>query len=335
MVRVGEFPDKMISLEGSHALCEGQSSSLSVENKPYYSYQWKTDGFNRTGDSLYYLLVSDEGIYSADITNRQGGCMSASDEIGISKLETPPQAIIEAASDTSICQGDSVLLEVPFNADYSYQWRNNSGVILNATSNTLYAEKEGSYTVEVSHGSCATASQSRQVAYKSLLPKPRLYAYGPDYWFFVCDIRHAETYRWFYNGNLVAENGYNQYYAGTDYGEYYVEVYDGGVCYIPSDKVMIPLAQTGIVELYSENRLYLYPNPAQGSIRIFCSDSYQGKVRIRIISAGGSIAKESESVKNNEDFSEELNLAGLEPGLYAMELLTDQYTLRSTFIIIK
>ena len=202
-----------------------------------------------------------------------------------------------------------------------------------ATSSTLYAQKDGWYTVEVSIGSCTTTSQSIQLIYKSLMPKPVLYAYGPDYWFFVCDIRNAEKYRWFYNGNLLAENRNNQYYAGTDYGRYHVEVYDGGDCYIPSDTIVIPLVPAGIGELSSEKKLYLYPNPAREKIWIFYSGSNTGRIQIRIINAEGVIAKEQESWKWAVDFSEDMDVSELKPGIYIMELRPDQVLLKARFII--
>jgi hypothetical protein len=41
------------------------------------------------------------------------------------------------------------------------------------------------------------------------------------------------------------------------------------------------------------------------------------------------------TIKDREALLEELDLAGFESGLYVLELLTDQYTVRNTFIILK
>jgi hypothetical protein len=104
---------------------------------------------------------------------------------------------------------------------------------------------------------------------------------------------------------------------------------------VPSDTVVIPLVPTGIGELSSENKIFLYPNPAQNSIRILFSDPYQGAVMLKILSAGGTVVKQMKTIKDREALLEELDLAGFESGLYVLELLTDQYTVRNTFIILK
>jgi hypothetical protein len=189
--------------------------------------------------------------------------------------------------------------------------------------------------VVLSYGSCKTPSQSKQVVYKPGLPKPTLTVRGPNLWYFICSIEHAKVYRWYYNGNLVAENSKNLFFAGTRLGEYYVEVNDGGECFVPSDKVVIPIVPIGIDNIYAGDRVYIYPNPTSGNIRITCTDKYTGKITVRIYNIDGSVVKELEIQKDHADLSEELDLAGFEAGLYILELLTDRYPRRSPFIIMK
>jgi uncharacterized protein (TIGR02145 family) len=335
-VVVGKYPNATIGLadqEETIELCEGDSSRLSVENNSNYHYQWKKDGVNLLQDTLHYLVIKFGGKYSVNIINRLGNCQSPSDTISVILLETPPRVIIEASSDTNICQGERVYLEVPFNAYYSYKWKHNGNAIINATSNSIYAEREGSYTVDLSIGSCETTSQSKQVVFKPGLPKPILYAFGPNAWYFVCSIDYARVYQWYYNETLVAENDKNMYYAGTNLGEYYVRVNDTGDCYVPSDKVVIPIVTTGINQTESENEFYVYPNPTGGNIRIFYSGTWTGKTRIRIYDAEGRIVKEQEINKEAIYFSEEVELSGYTPGIYIIELHTDQVIKKVRFQI--
>jgi PKD repeat protein len=335
-VIIGKYPNVTISLvdqDETVELCNGDSSTLGVEYISGYDYQWKKDGLNLTNKNLSYLVIKNRGNYSVVITNPQGNCKDTSAVIPVSMRETPPKVTITADSDTNICQGGSVYFNVPFNADYFYQWNYNGIPILNATSNGLYAEKEGSYAVDVSNGGCNTLSYPKQVVYKSGLPKPTLTARGPNVWYFICSIEHAKLYRWYYNGNLVAENDKNLFYAGTNLGEYYVVVNDGGECYVPSDKVVIPVVYTGAEQTEAESDFYLYPNPTNGNIRIFYSGPFMGQMVIRIYNTAGEVATEKKICKDREYFSEEMELSGFVSGVYIMELYSDQIIIRTRVLV--
>ena len=118
-------------------------------------------------------------------------------------------------------------------------------------------------------------------------------------------------------------------------GEYYVEVNDGGECFVPSEKVTIPAISTNISHFKGEYKLYLYPNPTSGTIRILYTDQYTGKVMVRINNIEGRVLSKQELYKNHVDFSEEIDLSGLKSGLYFLEFHTNQYTLKERFVIIK
>ena len=140
---------------------------------------------------------------------------------------------------------------------------------------------------------------------------------------------------WYYNGNLIESNDKNIYFAGTQMGEYYVEVNDGGECFVPSEKVIIPALTTNVSHNDKAQKLYLYPNPTSGTIQLIYSDQYFGKILIRISNMAGGVMDEIELYKSHNDFSEELNLQGLKAGLYILEFCTNQHTLKERFVILK
>jgi uncharacterized protein (TIGR02145 family) len=337
-VTVGKIPDSTImqvDKNESVKLCIGDSISLSVEDDPYYHYQWIKDNVFLQKDTFSNVVITNGGNYRVHIVNRLGNCTSSSETVSVGILDTPPQASIEAGSSTYICQGNSVHVEVPYVADYYYQWECNDSSILGATSNWLDAIKEGYYSVLISNGACATRSKPIQITYKPGVSKPVLYAYGPDYWFFICNIHHARVYKWYYNGNLVAENDKNQFYAGTNFGAYYVEVNDGGECFVPSDEVTIPLIPDMIKPVDDGNDFYLYPNPAEGQIFVVYTSPITGHYIIRIYDMEGEVIKVQESSSYQGYFSQEIDISDLEPGLYLMELYTDQILRRIKFFIFK
>jgi hypothetical protein len=165
-----------------------------------------------------------------------------------------------------------------------------------------------------------------------MLKKPELYAFGPNLWYLVCSNDTANFYRWYYNGIYVNNESTYIYVANQNLGEYRVDISNDDECYISSDMVSIP--PTGEWTTENKDKITIYPNPAQGRIRILYSSSYRGKILIKIVSAGGAVAKELKMVKNRAEFSEELDLAGFESGLYLLELVTDHNTFRNSLVII-
>jgi len=327
-------PDKpSINLDGPAQICSGESVELSIPSSGGYIYQWKYEDNSITGATTSKYLVGSSGNYSIRIINTDG-CSSESNPVQIVVSDPPPVSHITSLTDTIICQGETVSLEVPDNPQYTYQWKLNGIPVYNATGATYNAVKEGLYTVEIINNNCGVTTNTKEVRYKTGLPKPSLQAYGPNVWYFICDIEKAHQYRWYYNESLVESNDRNIYFAGTQMGEYHVEVNDGGECFVPSDKVVIPVISTGIDNVSSGNQMYIYPNPANGSIRILYSGIYQGRVRIKIISVSGGIAKEFTMYKDHVGFSEEIDLTGFKDGLYIVELIKSQYAVRSSFLII-
>jgi hypothetical protein len=188
--------------------------------------------------------------------------------------------------------------------------------------------------VAVALENCNVKSNTIEITYKPGLPKPTLYAYGPNAWYFVCSIDYAQKYKWYYNGNWVAENDQYVYYAGADLGEYYVEVKDTGDCYVPSDKVVIPLVPTEVDKTTCGNELFVFPNPTSGNIRIFYSDIYTGKILIRIYNMEGVVSMEQEFFKNQIYFSEEIELSDFKPGIYILELNSDHIIMKTRFLVL-
>lgn len=91
---------------------------------------------------------------------------------GIPGCTTPLNTVLSNSLTSSICQGDSVLLSVPVQSGVTYQWKNTSGNIANAQSNTYYAKNASNYYVELNGGTnCTSTSLTTSV---TVLAKPTL-----------------------------------------------------------------------------------------------------------------------------------------------------------------
>jgi hypothetical protein len=298
-----------------------------------YTYQWKYNDNNLSGATINEYAAGLSGDYSIQVTNTDG-CSAISDATKITVSDPPPINEITALTDTIICQGQQVMLEVPYNEQYTYQWKLDGINIWGETGSAIFAEKEGLYTIAIGNNECIVTTDPKEIKYKSGLPKPELLTFGTNPYYFVCNIEDAGTYRWYRDDHLISENNSNVYWAGILMGEYYVEVNDGGECYVPSDKVVIPLMPTGISRPVAENGIYIYPNPAQQNIMIFYSGRYIGNVLVRIFDLDGGVLQEREIMKHHADFSEEIELPGFDPGIYILALITDQAMMITRFLVI-
>jgi hypothetical protein len=73
---------------------------------------------------------------------------------------TNPTASITPQSNTSFCQGNSVVLNASTGTNYTYEWYKDGTIINGATTSSYSALTAGSYTVKVIDGSCNATSSA-------------------------------------------------------------------------------------------------------------------------------------------------------------------------------
>ncbi|MFA7327774.1 MAG: T9SS type A sorting domain-containing protein [Candidatus Kapaibacterium sp.] len=126
-----EFEDEELYLEilGGNKLCYGGELTLSA-NQDYISYLWNTE---ETSKSIY---INETGRYILTVETSKG--CTVSDTIDIT-YHPKVQAQLKPTP-TTICQGDSTLLESKYDVPYySYEW--NTG----ATTKSIYVSVSGNY----------------------------------------------------------------------------------------------------------------------------------------------------------------------------------------------
>lgn len=115
---------------------------------PYY--QW-SDASNAS-----FLTVTQGGTYWLTMLNH--GC-AASDTIHIAMQEKP---VINLGADTSICEGDTIVLDATVQGATSYMWTNQSA------QSSIQVSTPGNYAVWVTLGNCTTLAEIEV----DLLPTP-------------------------------------------------------------------------------------------------------------------------------------------------------------------
>ena len=121
-----------------------------------FSYQWKKDGIdilgaNQPNFDISNLNLTDDGIYTCDVTNL---CRTISSNQAQLKVVS---VSVTSSIDTTVCLGQPAFLSAVAQSNYSsesgvfsYQWTNASGqIIQNEATVTVNANQTSNYTVHV------------------------------------------------------------------------------------------------------------------------------------------------------------------------------------------
>lgn len=159
--------------------CDGLSATLTATpglGTPPYSYQWEDTNGNITtnGTNASYIATATSD-YKVKITDDKG-CNVTSDVQSISNRPNPDSSV-SAATPTTFCAGDSVVLQSgnAARSGYTYQWIKDGVDIATASTNFNYtANESGSFTVRVVDTNfstnCTTSTTSAIVVTKTNLP---------------------------------------------------------------------------------------------------------------------------------------------------------------------
>ena len=349
-VIVTENPDSYIAIpeEYSSIICEGDYTVLhSLYKDGNYNYRWKhtrdTNSFieGQTADSL--IVNGDqngEGSYILRVDNSVGSlvCDSESPAVSVIVFPVPPQPVIEADID-NLCPFDEVEMVITnYDYQYDYRWIRNGSIIAGAIQDTLKGIlSEGDYTVQASVGErCKILSEITNLEFRSDIEKPELIVFGPVVWYLGCTNDSANSYRWFYNGNLVPGSSVssitkNLYMVDQDTGNYQLAIADDKGCIAFSDIVTIPSEKykTGFNQSV-RSKINIYPNPVQGSFTLKIENNYTGMVKVDFLSTDGRLVKSDIINKIEKNYIRDFNIEGLTKGVYNIRIRFDksEYVIR-------
>ena len=103
-------------------LCEGSTQLLSATNNANYSYQWKQNNVNLSGENSSGITVSSNGIYNVDVINTTTGCEFSSDYVNSSVSANT--TITGHPSNNMACENNGATFNVSATgAAVSYEWK--------------------------------------------------------------------------------------------------------------------------------------------------------------------------------------------------------------------
>jgi hypothetical protein len=129
-------------------------------------------------------------------------------------------------------------------------------------------------------------------------------------------------YQWYRNGSVVIGATSNSYTA-VDSGHYYVTFRDACKCLYTSDIVFMGQQQSGIAELGTELKLFVYPNPTNGRFEILASAAKPNVVNYTISDISGRVMKTDHFSARSATHREMVDLSEFAPGIYFINFLSN------------
>jgi hypothetical protein len=160
-VTVRSLPSATITPSGPTTFCTGGSVTLTAPAGSGYTYSWSPG--NATSQAIN---VSATGTYTVTVTDTTTGC-SASSSASVTVNTNPATPTITPGGATTFCNGGSVTLTAP--AGYTYSWSTG------ATTQSIVASAQGSYTVTVTNANGCSATSAATV----VTVNPTITAFGP------------------------------------------------------------------------------------------------------------------------------------------------------------
>ncbi|MFN5629963.1 MAG: gliding motility-associated C-terminal domain-containing protein [Bacteroidota bacterium] len=238
-----------IAASGNTAICQGSSVNLSVATG-YTSYQWYLDGTVITGETSNSINAAAEGNYNVEIT--YGNCTATSAQIFVTVILVTVPTISTSDGFDYFCSGNSQQLLC--STAGNLQWYLNGITLPGETSNNLFINQSGNYTVTLTETNGCTASSSLFI---NEIPSPApLINEGSSVQFCAnsgATINLDQNYlnvQWYFN-NFPIVNGTGNSLNITSSGTYYAIVADANFCTGNTATINATINQNPIVSLSS------------------------------------------------------------------------------------
>lgn len=220
-----------VTAAGSTKICGGAFVALKATGGTGFTYQWKKDGVEITNATSDVYEASQGGSYTVVVTQNACG-NSISNAVNV-EVMTVPAPVITASGSTTLCEGSSVMLQVPTGGGFSYRWKRNGMLIPNANAASYQVMQSGDYTVDVTVDGCQSGPSNIVKVTVNDIANPAITYTGSNT---ICEgglvTLQATTgnqyiYQWKKNG-VVIPNATHATYVATQSGKYTTEILQSG-----------------------------------------------------------------------------------------------------------
>ncbi len=307
------------------SFCYGAHITLSTTINPEYIYYWKRDGDSLDITTTNFLVVTQSGKYTI-VAKNSFNCTSSSIPIDVKFYDKPPLYL--KSDSIFVCPEETISLEPDiYYKQYQFQWLRN-GVTLSGKTEPILSDKlkEGDYKLVCTNQGCDSISKEISVKYISEIEKPEMVVFGPNVWYIGCKNDSAVEYRWYYNGDLMADQTSYICMAGQNLGTYRLEISDGSECWVSSEDIEIPNNnyKSGYFPETSME-LSISPNPSTGRFFILMEGGNAGSYTMDLIDISGKHIFSEHIIKKNFIEQIEMDLP-LQPGIYVLKVSDKTHT---------
>ena len=333
-VIANSVPDSpTINNSASYSICEGESVELSVDEVSNHSYQWYLNGGALSSANTTAINANQEGTYTVAAINSYNCSTFSTDTVHLSVIELPTNTNIQLSGLPAICPGQPIDLSVEENVEFNYQWKKDGENIEGAANAVYTANSEGTYTVEITNNICNVTSPQQSITEKDGPPIPEMYLRGDVVWYIGCSITKGVNYKWYRDAVEIPKSNKQILVPEKPAdGIYYVELSDGKECPSRSVNVVIPddfgtgkfkSLEEFFGEEDTEKEMEVFPNPNSGRFTLLFKNDFTGKIYIRIKDIEGKTIQQYYSDKNQNVFSEDMDMKNQGTGIYFIEVEYD------------
>ncbi|HXH17771.1 MAG TPA: T9SS type A sorting domain-containing protein, partial [Chitinophagales bacterium] len=304
--------------------CESQTITLSSSGAD--TYEWKTrDGaLVGTGDTLVINTTESTTYY---VTGHSGICYRT-DSIVIHVVTNPSVEI--NLTDTTICRGQSVRLEIADSIPYAHIWSPNkwlstsTGAVVTATPDSSIT-----YTVRIQTYDECYVEESISITVIDTPAAPVLIQEGTL--LTVDPVVPGYTYQWYRNGSVI--EGDTGSSITVDSNAYYsVKITDPNGCSSVSGNKYVTVGISSIGQAIPFN---IYPNPAGDWIHIELEFSQAEDFSISIFNINGKLVEQVREENYSGQYRKKIDLRDYSEGVYIITVVASGGTGMRKFSIHK
>ncbi|MBW8051557.1 MAG: PKD domain-containing protein [Cytophagales bacterium] len=291
------------------------------------AYQWQVNGGNVGTNSPTYATTNlTNGDAVTCIMTSSLSCVTGSPATSNAVIITvtpslPASVLISASPNPPICAGDNVIFTATQTngGTPTYQWQVNGVNVGTDSSYSSSALNNGDSVtcIMTSTLTCATGSPATSnvvVMAVNPLPTPSISQQFDSV--LTVDTTYS-SYQWLFNDDTIIIGATSQVYIASQTGLYAVWVTDANGC--SGKSAQTPVIISGISDLELLSNLKIYPNPANDVLIIDANN-----IRLNMITMINSLGQVVIVNKPNNNNTHELDVSGLAPGLYFLQIQTNK-----------
>lgn len=312
-----EYTKPTVTANMPFNFCYGSPITLTAHNTNVESYHWNT---NAVTQSVNITCPSGLSKRWVTTTAHIGECETTSDTVYVNIYPNPGIPTITFTGNDTLCEGKSVILIAPNNANFTYSWSDGT------TTRKDTVTQSGIYDVTVTnqYGCSKTATTPVSITFLPAPPVP-IITQNQN----TLTSNATSNNQWFLNGNIINGATSNTYNA-TQTGTYTTAVIGTNGCSTTSAPYIF--SYVGIENTLAEWNISYFPNPPQDVLYIKGENETASNIHISLIDATGKSVFSQEYEKTNT-LSADIPVSRLAKGVYLLKIATEKGYMTKEIVI--